>query len=398
MIHIIILLSIIGIDVLVLLFQITTISISSHEANILYGDFSFIQLVEKITLFLFGYSDFALRLPMITFHILSVLLLYSISKQYLQDNRNRIWLVSVFILLPGVLSSALLVDSAGFIIFGLLLFIYVYDRFSIKYSYLLLLLFSLLDGAFVYLFLSLIFYSWYKKNRDFLLLNIFLFITSIVIHGIKISGVPKGHLLDTIGLYSAVFTPIIFIYIFYILYRKFLSREINIVWFISTVPLLVSLLLSFRQEIYINDFAPYFIVALPLAAQTFYASYRVRLKMFRGKYKTIFILSAIFLLINFFVVIFNRELYIVIDNPKKHFARKMHIAKELAKELKKRDIKCVKTNSDMAKRLKFYGIENCEHNLLVEKALDYADEKELVTIGYKYRPIYKATVTNVNSK
>ena len=397
MMHRIILLSIIGIDVLILLFQTSSLSISTHEATLLYGSFSFIQYIVKFSLSLFGQNDLALRLPMIIFHFLSVILLYEISKNYLKDKRNRIWLLLIFILLPGVLSSALLVDSAGLIIFALLLFIYSYENFSIKYTYPLLILFSLIDGVFVYLFISLMIYSIYAKNKTYLIFNSVLFLASLYFYGIKAEGSPEGHLIDTIGLYSAIFTPVIFIYIFYILYRRFLSKDINLLWFISVVPLLISLLLSFRQNIYIEDFAPYLIIALPLAAQTFYSSYRVRLKMFRKGYKVIFALSALFLSINFIVVLFNRELYLLIENPEKHFARKMHIAKELAQVLKEKDISCVSTADKMRVRLKFYGIENCNENLLIEKNVDDVKEK-YVTISYKYRPIYKAIVTNVNNR
>ncbi len=393
----IILFSIISIDILILFFQTSVISISNHEVNLLSGNFSFIQYIEYLSLSLFGKNDIALRFPMILFHIMSVLLLYKISQKYLKELRNRLWLIVIFILLPGVISSALLVDSAGLIIFSLLLFIYIHDNFFIKLSYPLLLIFSLIDPTFVYLFLSLIFYSLYKKDKYYLFFNMALLTLSLLLYGVHIHGSPKGHFLDVIGLYSAIFTPIIFIYVFYVLYRRFLSKDINIIWFISVIPLLLSLLLSIRQVIYIEDFAPYFVMALPLAAQTFYSSYRVRLRVFRTKYKAIFSVSIVFLLVNFFVVLFNRELYTFIDNPKEHFARKMHIAKELAQELKNRGIYCVSTQDNMAQRLMFYGIKNCKENKLIEQSLDKLG-KEYVTISYKYRPIYKAIVTNINSK
>ncbi|MFT5662242.1 MAG: hypothetical protein ACI9TV_002892 [Sulfurimonas sp.] len=396
MMHKIILLSIISIDVLILLFQTSSLSISSHEAALLYGDFSSIQFIENLSLSFFGQNDLSLRIPMIFFHLLSVILMYKISDNYLADQKNRIWLLLIFILLPGVLSSALLVDSAGLIILGLLLYVYVYENFSIPHTYPILLVFSLVDGVFIYLFISLVVYSIYIKNKAYLFANMSFLITSIYFYGITTEGSPEGHLIDTVGLYSAIFTPIIFTYIFYVLYRRFLSKEMNVLWFISTIPLLISLLLSFRQNIYIEDFAPYLIVALPLAAQSFYAAYRVRLKMFRTRYKIIFGLSALFLSVNFIFVLFNRELYLVIEKPQKHFARKMHIAKELAQELKSRDIYCVTTQDTMGNRLKFYGITSCTENLLIEKNLDVKGE-DYVTISYKYRPIYKAIVTNLNT-
>ena len=392
-----VLLAILSVDVLILLFQSSVLSISAHEADLLYGEFSFIQLIEQFSFSLFGVNDFALRTPMIFLHILSALLLYRISQNYLKDERNRLWLLAIFILLPGVLSSALLVDSAGLHIFGLLLFLYVYENFSLKYTYPLLLLYSFIDGVFLYLFISLVVYSLYKKDKILFSLNILFAGLSFYLYGIDTQGSPQGHLVDTIGLYSAIFTPVIFVYIFYVLYRKFLSKEFTIAWFVATIPLVISLLLSFRQNINIEIFAPYLIIALPLAAQAFHSAYRVRLKMFRVRYKTIFALSALFLLINFVVVLFNRELYLIIENPQNHFARKMHIAKELSVELENRDISCIKTEDNMGNRLKFYGISYCEEHILKEQNL-LNKETSNVTISYKFRPIYTASVTNINNK
>jgi len=388
---------ILGIDALVLLFETSELSISYHEASMLYGGFSFLQTVEKIFIFLFGQNDFAFRLPMIIFHILSFVLLYNISKKYLKYDRDRLWLMLVFVLLPGVTSSAILVDSAGFVIFGLLLFIYLYKKVSQIYIYPLLSFYIIADGIFSYLFFSLVFFSLYIKDRYFLLFNIGAFMISMYLYGINTQGLPQGHFLDVIGLYCAIFTPIIFIYIFYILYRRYLTKEIDVLWFISSVTLVLSLLLSFRQRIYIEHFAPYLIVALPLAAQTFATSYRVRLKIFRTKYKAAFMISLVFLLFNSFLVLFNKYIYLVLDKPQKHFAYKMHIAKELAHELKRRDINCVKTDDSMQQRLKFYDITKCKNYILKENYINKNNTNN-VTISYNNKLVYAASVTKINIK
>ena len=207
---------------------------------------------------------------------------------------------------------------------------------------------------------------------------------------------PSGYFLDIIGIYSAVFTPIVFIYIFYVLYRKFIMIEIDILWFIASVTLLFSLLLSFRQRVDIEHFAPYAIVALPLAAKTFVHSYKVRLRVFRTNYRNIFALSLVFLLLNTFVVLFNKELYLFIQNPKKHFAYDMHIAKELATELKYRNIECIDTDKRMALRLRFYGISHCSSYILTENTNRSDLRGESVTISYRNKVIFDAYVTNIN--
>ncbi len=393
-----------GIDACVLFLKIPDLSISYHEASLLYGDFSFLQLIIKTSLQIFGQNDFALRVPMIALHIGSAFLLYLISKNYVKEDKNRLWLVFVFVLLPGVISASILVNNAGLVIFGLFLFIYITQTTTTqnqmqptKSMYILLVLFSLIDGGFNFLFLALILYSYYKKYNNFLIFNLILFGISIYLYGLDVYGLPQGHFLDAIGVYAAIFTPIVFIYIVYVLYRRYFTKDIDMVWFIASVAFVLSLILSFRQRIAVEQFAPYLIIALPLAAQTFYSSYRVRLKIFRAKYRLIFTLAIIFLILNSFLVFFNKTLYLVLENPKKHFAYKMHIAKELAQKLKNNGIYCVKSKEKMSQRLKFYNIQECENNLLTEYK-NNENKTYDVTISYKNRPIYFADVTIVNNK
>jgi hypothetical protein len=392
-----ILLLILGIDALVLFLQTSEISISVHEASLLYGNSSFLQTFIKTSLYLLGQNDLALRLPMIILHILSAVLLYKISSKYLKDTSTRVWLVLIFILLPGVISSAILVDSAGFVIFGLLLFVYIFENYSIRYSYFLLAMLCLLDGGFIYLFSGMLFFSAYTKNKFFFIYNIVLLFISLYLFGINAKGLPEGHFLDAIGLYAAVFTPIIFIYLFYVLYRRALTKEVDVLWFLSSSVLLFSLVISVRQRIEIEQFAPYFLLALPLAAQTFVSSYKVRLKIFRTNYKIIFYSSLVFLFINSFVVFFNKELFIIIKNPKEHFAYKVYVAKELAEELKKRNIYCINAQNDMSQRLEFYGVTKCNTYLLKENI--YTEENNSnVTISYRNKVVYAASVTKISNK
>jgi hypothetical protein len=393
----IILFIILGLDAFILFFQTTQISISPSEASLLYGDTSFLQQLIKLALKIFGQNDFGLRFVVIFFHLSSAWLLYKISARYLTLQRNRLWLVLVFVLLPGVISAALVVSHAGFIIFGLFLYMYLNQKFNDYYLAILLFLYALLDAGFLYLFLGLTIYYLFQKNKILFFYNLFLIGLSIYIYGLNISGVPSGHFLDTIGIYSAIFTPIIFIYIFYVLYRGYLNDESDKIWYIASTALLFSLLLSFRQRVEIELFAPYLILALPLAAKTFAHSYRVRLKNFRKRYRAIFILAFVFLIFNTLIVLFNKELYLILDNPKKHFAYKMHIAKELANKLKAMNIFCVTTDKDMQLRLKFYSIDKCDENYMKEISLD-AKQKNNVTISYKNKVLYKANVTKLNNK
>ncbi|WP_457745804.1 hypothetical protein [Sulfurimonas sp.] len=388
---------ILGIDALVLLSRIPHISISYSEATLLYDEHSFLSYLIQLSLQYVSHSDFGLRFVMIVMHLLSALLIYMISKEYLPKERNRLWLVLMFVLLPGVVSSALVVSHAGFIIFGLLLFVFLRKKITNIYLYILLFLYALVDVGFAYLFLGLSIYYLYNKKYISFVYTLSLYFLTSYLYGFDVHGYPSGHFLDTVAIYSAIFTPIIFIYIFYVLYRRYLTNKIDMLWYISSTALLFSLIISFRQRIEVEHFAPYLIIALPLAAQTFVSSYRVRLKEHRKGYKAIFILSLVFLVVNTLVVFFNKEIYLVIKNPKKHFAYNMHIAKDLAKNLKNRNIYCVSTDKYMQKRLKFYGINKCSNNILREVYNDTQNNPN-VTISYKDKSIYSANVTKLNTQ
>jgi len=388
---------ILALDFLILFSQVSQLSISYGEAVVLYGEFSFLQLLTKASFDLFGYNDIGLRFVIILFHIASTVLFYLITSRYLKLQRDRLWLLLVYILLPGVISSAMLVNSAGVIIFGLLLYIYLSKKIQQRYLNLLLLLYAFVNVGFAYLFLGLAVYYIAEKNPRLVLYNFSLYLLSSFLYGFDAEGYPSGHFLDTIGVYSAIFTPIVFIYIFYVLYRRYLTGEFDALWYISTVPLLFSLLLSFRQAIPVEHFAPYLIVALPLAAQTFLHSYKIRLKEFRKIYRVAFSLSFMFLLLNVLAVIFHKEIYLFIENPKKHFAYDMHIAKELSQILKSKDIQCVDTNYKMQLRLRYFGINKCFENRLKELDLN-SSENFNVTISYKNKRLYKAIVTKVNNR
>ncbi|WP_345977356.1 hypothetical protein [Sulfurimonas sp. HSL3-7] len=331
-------------------------------------------------------------MPMMILHLLSVLLLYRVSKPYVKRNSDRLWLVFVFILLPGVISSALLVDNAAIMIFSLFLLLYLYQIKSPLIPFVLVGLLAI-DGAYAFLYFALFVYALNKNNLFYMVLNTLLFFASFYLYGFDTMGKPSGHFLDTLGLYATIFSPVVFVFLVYVLYRKMISKEYDITLYVSGVVFVVSLLLSFRQQIHIEHFAPYMMLLLPLAAQTFFSSYRVRLRMFRGRYRVLLTVGFSILAFHFFLILLNKGLYLFLDDPENHFAYKTHIIKELSSELKEKEINCVTaTGRHMQNRLKFYGIEVCSANHLKEAPLD---EKADVTVSYMGRIVAAYNVTKV---
>ena len=377
--------------VVVLLFVSNTLSISYKEALNVFVNNSVLTYVTNTSLYIFGQNDIALRLPFILFYILSVLMMYKITENYFNKESDRFISICIFMLLPGVLSASLLVNSAIIVTFLTLLYLYYY-KITNKHSYVLLCLFVFIDNSFAILFLALFFYSLKDKKSLLPWISLILFSLSMYIYGFSTIGKPRGFFLDTFAIYASIFSPLLFLYFFYSIYRiGFKEKEKSLTWYISTTALILSFLFSFRQRVYIEDFAPYVVISLPFMLKIFFHSYRVRLKEFRKKHNIAVVLVLFMLFINVFFTIVNKPLYLVLPNAKKHFVYKYHFIKELAQELKRNNIDMISSNDEqLLLRLKFYGInEGTKHYI----SLDEFDSYKLkMTVSYYNKDLYKVYI------
>lgn len=385
--------ALLGINFLILLLQVKGLSIGYHEAQILYGEISPLQLLITSSLHIFGHNDYALRIPMILLHLISVLLLYSISKHYVSRAGDRLWIVLIYVLLPGVTSAALVVDNAGLIIASLFLFGYLHVNYG-RYALGLLPVFIVIDPAFAYLFFAILCYGIYRKEYYYMGFGAVSLVISLSLYGIHVGGLPESRFLDTLGVYAAIFSPIVFIYIFYVLYRRMIAKELDLIWMIAMSAFIISLLLSFRQKVEVQTFAPFLLLALPLAAQTFLHTYRIRLREFRGRYRILFYTAFVLLILNVLAVFFNQWFYRFMKDPTHHFSYPMHIVKELSRVLHHNNIECINAgNEKIQLRLRFYGIAHCEDYRLDK---EISQESKKVTISYINTPVYETYVTKVN--
>lgn len=385
--------SLLTIVVIVLLFVANSLSISYKEALNVFENTSILTYITKTSIFIFGQNDIALRLPFIILYVLSSILMYKMTEGYFKYEEDRFISIVLFMLLPGVLSASLLVNSAIIVTFCTLLYLYIY--YVKKYhSYTLLGLFLFIDNSFAILFLALAFYAYREKEKKLLQITSLLFIASMFIYGFSTDGKPKGFLVDTFGTYASIFSPLLFIYFFYTIYRVGTKEKPTLVWYISTTALLLSLLFSFRQRIYIEDFAPYVVIFLPYMIKGFFHSYRVRLKEFRKNYNIVVSLVVIMLALNVLLTIVNKPLYVYLANPKKHFVYKYHFAKEIANELKSKNINNIFSEDDeLILRLKFYGIEKGNKYYISEDKINEFDE--LIDIKYKHIKILNLYIKKI---
>lgn len=348
---------ILSILVVILIYVSNTLSISYKEALNVFENSSVLTYITKTSIYIFGQNDIALRLPFTIFYTLSVLLMYKLTLNYFKYKKDQFLSILIFMILPGVLSASLLVNSAIVVLFFTLLYIYIYEK-NKEHPIWLLFLLVFIDNSFAIFFLALFFFSLKEKEKKLIYLSLFLFSLSMYIYGFQTEGKPKGYFLDTFAIYATIFSPLMFIYFIYTIYRAGIKNERTFVWYISTTALLVSLLFSFRQRVYIEDFAPYVVISIPFMLKMFYHSYRVRLSVFRRKHYILGLIVLFMLLVNCLLTIINKPLYLFLPDEKKHFAYKYHFAKDIASKLKSYGINKINVNDERLQlRLKYYGIE-----------------------------------------
>jgi len=387
---------ILSFHVTVLIFLIDTYSISSKEAYIYYeSGINILSLLTNISTLIFGQNDYALRMPFVLLYAGSATLLYLLTDDYFKSEWDRLISITIFMLLPGVNSAALLVNESIIAIFGTLLYLYLY-KLKEKEYYALLILFLFIDNSFAILFLALFFYSLRKKDHTLLTVSLILFGLSMTFYGFDVHGSPRGYFLDTFAIYATIFSPVLFLYFFYSLYRIGIKWEKDLYWYISMTALGLSLVFSLRQKIAIDDFAPFVVIAIPLMVRLAIHSLRVRLKEFRGLNYIVIRVSLSVLVISFLALVFNKYFYLLMEKPSKHFANEHYVAKELSEKLKSMNIDTISTkNKGLALRLKFYGIKNDKNIVLSDKKVN-KNYQEL-DVMYKHKIIKKYYLLDLNN-
>lgn len=380
---------------LILLLNISSLSISYKEALNLFVNSSLLSYLTQFSTYIFGFNDYALRLPFLIFYILSGILMYKVTENFFRYDKDRILNLALFLALPGVISASLLVNSSIVVLFFVLLYIYIFQKTQ-KHNEYLLVFCLFIDSSFAIVYLALFFWSLKYKDTRLMLISLALFTISMYIFGFDSGGKPKNYFLDTFGTYATIFSPLIFLYLLYSIYRISINKEEkSLIYYISATALFISFLFSFRQKILIEDFAPLVVISLPLMLKIFLNSYRVRLKEFRKKYN-VFIFFVLFMLaINLFFTFYNKILYKYIPNPSKHLVYKHHVAKDLANYLKTKDINNIKTNKEMQLRLKFYNINEGNDYIMSKTKIYEYDEK--IDIKYFDRIIDTYYIKNIEN-
>ena len=372
------------IDFVFLLYAANSLSISYNEAEIFFQKHSLLGYILKLSAHFFGQNDLAVRGVMIFFHIASVVLMYKVSKFYIKLEFDRIIAVLLFVLLPGTLASALIINNAGICITLALLCIYLFHiKKKILFSFFFCLAFFI-DGDFLIFYAGFFIFALYKRKPPLAWLSAILFLLTLYFFGFETNGRPSGHFIDTFGIFAAVFSPFVFIFFVYTIYRIWVKEKKDLLWFIAICSFCFCMIVSVRQRLELEQFLPFCVIATPLMVRVFFNSYRVRLPKFRKGHKICTSLVMLFLIFNWSAIIFNQIFYLFLSDPTKHLTYKFDVAKELADKLKEAGVQDIATeDTRLALRLKFYGIKTKSYskNLLASADLDEKSKFSIEKMG-----------------
>jgi len=348
-----------------LLYLILTLPIGSNEAKIFFSNRGILYHLAHLFHGIFN-NNLDFRFPFFIFGLINIYLFFLVSRIYLKEDSKSYFATFIFALLPGIITASVIINIAVFVISLVLLFILAHFKGWKILEILSMVALLFIHDASVIFFISLSIYFAFKRDKFMFTLSIlFTAISLIYFNGLDIGGKPKGTFLALFGLYSALFSPIVFIVFFYSLYRIWLREKKDILWYISFTAFILSILLSLRQRIIITDFAPYVIVATILMVVTYFRTLNVRLPQFQYRYKMVCRVVILSLIISSLVILFHKALFYLLDDKSKHFAYPFYNPYQIALNLAKKGQKCYTIKHKKIKyQLRYYGIEECKKSLV----------------------------------
>jgi hypothetical protein len=338
----------------------STIPITPHEAKILYTSQDILNI-----LMIFGEKFLSgvlgLRIVFLFFGFLSIVFFYELSNRYFIKPEDTYLSTFIFMFLPGIVTGTILVNISIIVLPLVLLFVLLYEKnHFVMLPFVMLALFFIHKASIVFFIAVLLYGLFYKDNKLSIVSGIFLLLFVYLAKGIEVGGIPSGHFAEIFGLYAAVFSPFVFFYFFYTMYRIFLREKKTLLWYISFTALAFSLILSIRQRVHLTDFLPYVMIAIPLMLDMYNRSIRVRLPEYQKRYKFGFKIVVSSMILSMLFLVTYQVMFFVVDNHKKYFSNSVYKPYFLAKELKIKGIYCKDTlNIRESYQLQYYNIAPC---------------------------------------
>ena len=334
--------------------------ISPHEAKAFYVDTNIVSTLMHMGDTMFS-NLFGLRVFFVFFGFLSILFFYEFSRRYFSKREDAYLATFIFMLLPGIVTGSTLANVAIIVLPFVLLFVLLYEKnHFILLPFIMLILFFIHEASILF-FIALLLYGLLNKDRRLAAFAaVFLIAFIYLAKGIEISGRPSGHFAEIFGLYAAVFSPLVFFYFFYTMYRILLREKKSLIWYISFTALIFSLLLSIRQRIGITDFAPYVLIAIPLMLHLYHNSLRVRLPQFQKKYILSFKVIMTTLILSSLFILLYQVMFDITKDTKRFYSNSVYAPYILAEALKADNLHCYDGTDERERyQLQYYNISTC---------------------------------------
>ena len=375
--------------ILSLFFNINEISIHYKEAlGFFYSD-EFIYRLARVSYETLGHNDFALRAPFVFVHICNILLLYAICLNYFKRASDGYLCVLVYMLLPGIVFSSILISKTNIIIFLALICIYWQKRFS-RNPYFTPAFSVFLDPSFSILYLGMFFYALRNKDTAYLFFTLLCFGINMSFFGIDVSGHPQSHFIDTLGGLMFLFSPLLLVYYIYTLIAS-VRKHNEFMSYISLSALVFVTILSLRQKVDLQTLVPLSVIALPVVIKHFLSDIRIRLKMFAKPYVMRLNLILLFMFLQSLGLYFNKFFYLF--STQSHFAHSYYYGKEIANALKSKGIESIQAeDKKLELQLRFYGIDSTA-NTILRKTQD--TQQSDISVEYLWKIIARYKITPI---
>jgi len=346
-----------------LLYLASTLPIGPNEATVYYTDQDILYTLTHFANGWFG-NGLDFRLPFVFFAFVNSILFFIMTRLYFTDIETSYLATAVFLLLPGIITSAILVNIAVVVMTLVLAFITFYEKKMLLLQAITMLLLLLIHGASIIFFVSVGIFALMERNRKLFILSSILGIVSLFyfnFNGLEIGGKPQGEFMELFSLYVGLFSPLVFLYFFYALYRIWLREKKDILWYISFSSFIFSIILSLRQQVIMTDFAPYVIVSVVLMIVIYHQTLHVRLPQFQIWYRRGFYMVLSTLVMSAMVIFFHKSFFYILEDKSKHFAYRFYEPYWKVIELHEIEKNCYTVPSRKEQyQLKYHGIVSCE--------------------------------------
>ena len=334
--------------------------ISPHEAKAFYLESNIVSSLMHMGDTLSG-NLFGLRIFFVFFGFLSILFFYEFSRRYFSKREDAYLATFIFMLLPGIVTGSTLANVAIVVLPFVLLFVLLYEKnHYILLPFIMLILFFIHESSIIFFIALFIYGILHKDIRLSIFSGVFLIAFVYLAKGIEIGGAPSGHFAEIFGLYATIFSPLVFFYFFYTMYRVLLREKKSLIWYISFTALLFSLLLSIRQRIGITDFTPYVLISIPLMLHIYHNSLRVRLPEFQKKYILGFRVIMATLLLSGLSILLYQVMFDITKDTKRFYSNAVYAPYILAEALKADNLHCYDGTDERERyQLQYYNISRC---------------------------------------